>query len=246
MTLKKKVNYFYIDESGSINNDSKVFIHGCIKTDSPNTISEALDRLMQEIQNSLYYDSFRKKIKKQGFHATENNMDMRADFYKLLPLLDYRSYFVIINKETDFFKKLILEKEEYEIFTQSIKKLLKDRIERNKGDKNIFIFETIQISKKSLNTILSEFFDSFDKSHDCEFKIVGKDEENMGVIDYLNFIFNHLLSEKKPMPRMKVNFDLIAPKIGVINILHNNVFLSRKKKLNNRVSIENLMNEFGG
>ena len=106
MTEIKKVNYFYIDESGSINNDSSVFIHGCIKTDSPNTISEALKKLKEDLEDSLYYNEFSKRIKTEGFHATENNIDMRADVYKLLPLLDYRSYFVILNKETDYFKEL--------------------------------------------------------------------------------------------------------------------------------------------
>jgi hypothetical protein len=229
MTKSKKTNYFYIDESGSISNNSKVFIHGCIKTDTPQTITVALDKLKQELLDSLYYDEFSSRIKKEGFHATENNFDMRADFYKLLPLLDYRSYFVIFNKHTDYFNKLNEENEEHKIFAFSIRKLLRDRIERNKGDKNIFFFETIKISKKSLKSVLTDFFNSIDKKYDCEFRIVGKEEENMGVVDYLNFIFYHLLSEDEPMPRMKMNFHLVAPKIGVINILHKNVYLSRKK-----------------
>ncbi len=242
----KKINYFYIDESGAIGNDSKLFIHGCIKTDSPNTISLALEKLKKELIEELYYDEFVERIKKEGFHATENNLDMRADFYKLLPLLEYRAYFVIINKETEYFKKMLQEKEEHGIFEYSIRKLLADRIKRNKGCRNIFIFEHIQISKKSLNTILTDFFNSLDKPNDCEFKIVGKEEENMGVIDYLNFLFNHILSDPKPMQRMKQNFNLIAQKIGVINLLNNNVYLSRKKKLNHQVDLTNLIQAFGG
>lgn len=244
--MQKKINYFYIDESGGINNDSNFFIHGCIKTDSPHTISLAIKKLIHEMSSSLYYEEFSKRILKEGLHATENNIDMRADVYKLLPLLDYRSYFVIINKHSEYFKELKKNKEEHEIFEISVKKLLKDRIDRNKGDKNIFIFEKIKISKKSLQVLLNDFFSSLDASHDCEFKIVGKEEENMGVIDYLNFIFNHILSEENPMQRMKMNFELIAPKIGVINVLNNNVYLSRKKKLNHQISLENLMREIGG
>lgn len=243
----KKTNYFYIDESGNINNDSKVFIHGCIKTDSPNALSDALARLKEEFANSLYYSQFAERIKAEGLHATENNMDMRADVYKLLPLLDYRSYFVVVNKQTEFFDELKKTHDEHEIFYKSLKKLLHDRIVKNKEGKNIFIFETIQISKKSLTAILTDFFSEYDSSYDCEFRIVGKEEENMGVIDYLNFIFNHILSEKSPMPRMFLNFDLIAPKIGVICIMNkNDVFLSRKSGLHHQVNSSNLLKEIGG
>lgn len=241
----KKTNYFYIDESGSISNDSSVFIHGCIKTDSPNTINEALENLKNEMLDSLYYQEFSERIRNKGFHATENNFDMRADVYKLIPLLNYRSYFVIINKNTDYFKKLRIRKE-HEIFEYSLKKLLVDRIESNKGDKNIFLFETIKIQTKSLKSILIEIFDSLDHEHDCEYKIVGKEETNMGIIDYLNFIFFSILSGKKIMPRTLQNFDLIAPKTAVINILHNNVYLSRKKKPDFKVTHTNLIKHFDG
>ncbi|MCL7765446.1 hypothetical protein MPF19_18660 [Polaribacter sp. Z014] len=243
ITTSKKINYFYIDESGSINNDSDIFIHGCIKTDSPNTISTALEKLKKELIDSLYYEEFAERIKKEGFHATENNMDMRADVYKLLPLLDYRSYFVILNKKTDYFKSL-QNKEEHEIFSFCLRKLLMDRIIKNKGDKNIFIFETIKISKKPLITILKEIFDNLDKDHDCEYKIVGKDELNMGIIDYLNFVFHHLLTSEKIMNRMKQNFDILAPKIAVINLLHSNIYLSRKKKAEFQINLDNLNKQF--
>ena len=68
-TAIKKTNYFYIDESGGISNDSKLFIHGCIRTDSPNSISDALLKLKQEILDNVYYENLVDQIKKQGFHA---------------------------------------------------------------------------------------------------------------------------------------------------------------------------------
>lgn len=244
--MPNKTNYFYIDESGGINNDSKIFVHGCIKTDSPETISSALLKLKEELTDSLYYSEFSKRIKEEGFHATENNIDMRADVYKLLPLLDYRSYYVIINKETNYFKELKNNLEEHEIYSKSLRQLLRDRIIGNKEAKNIFIFETIKISNKPLKLILSEFFSEFETAYNCEYRIVGKEEENMGVIDYLNFIFNHILSEEKPMKRMLQNFQLISPKIGVINILNKGVFLSRRKTSLYRVSLDNLFREIGG
>lgn len=41
----KRTNYFYIDEAGHINNDSPVFIHGCIKTDVLNVFKDAHENL---------------------------------------------------------------------------------------------------------------------------------------------------------------------------------------------------------
>ncbi|WP_296684013.1 hypothetical protein [Flavobacterium sp.] len=244
--IEKKTNYFYIDESGNISNNSDLFIHGCIKTDSPETIKDALEKLKADLLDDLYYEDFKGRIQKEGFHATENNFDMRADFYKLLPLLDYRSYFVVINKNTDYFRELKNKKEEHEIFKYSLEQLLLDRINRNKGDRNIFIFEQIEISKKSLKTILDEIFGSLDNSHNCEYKIVGKEEENLGVVDYINFIFFHILSVVDSKPRMKQNFKIVAPKIAIVKLLHNKVYLSRKKKQNHKVTLDNLIREFSG
>lgn len=237
---EKKINYFYIDESGNINNDSTIFIHGCIKTDSPITITESLLKLKEEIGSSLYYDKFKDKIAKQGFHATENNMDMRADLYKLLPLLDYRAYFVITNKKSDYFLEKIAKMDESEYFAHSLRKLISDRIVANKKDKNIFYFENIQLKKKSLQQNLDNIFKKLDSDYDCEYHIVGKEEENLAIVDYLNFIFYHLFTEENPMPRMKLNFNLVSPKIALVTYLHKNMFFGRKKPKNLQVSLDNL------
>lgn len=239
-----KTNYFYIDESGNINNNSNIFIHGCIKTDSPQTITDALLNLKTDIQSSIYYEDIRKKISKQGFHATENNMDVRAEVYKILPLLDYRAYFVITNKETDFFREKMKSMDESDFFAYSLKKLLKDRIEAHKNEKNIFFFETIELKKNSLNNILTDFFSIYKERVDCEFHIVGKDEENLAIVDYLNFIFYHLFTEEKPIPRMKSNFNLVAPKIALVNYTHKNLFFSRQKKEEFKVYLQNLQKNY--
>ncbi len=242
--FKKKINYFYIDESGNINNDSTIFIHGCIKTDSPSTITESLVKLKEELRSSLYYDKFKDKIAKQGFHATENNMDMRADLYKLLPLLDYRAYFVITNKKSDYFIRNINKMDESEYFAHSLRKLIYDRIVANKRDKNIFYFETIKLQKKSLEQNLDDIFGKLDSNFDIEYHIVGKEEENLAIIDYLNFIFYHLFTEENPMPRMKLNFDLVSPKIALVNFIHQNIFFGRKRSKNFQVSLDNLYDNY--
>lgn len=243
----EKTNYFYIDEAGNLLNNSNVFVHGCIKTDSPKTIENAMTELKSELYDNLYYEEFRDRIYKEGFHATENHPDMRADFYKLLPLLEYRAYFVLINKESEYFRNLSKRLAEHEIFKMSLESLLMDRIKSHHGDRNIFVFEQITIQKKSLRRILEEIFNSLDETHYCSFEIVDKSEENLGAVDYLNFIFYNLFTLKEnQMERVKQNFNIVAPKIAIIKLLHNKVYLSRKKKPNYKVTLENLRREFSG
>lgn len=249
----EKVNHFYIDETGHLGNNSGFFIHGCIKTDSPDILENALSELKQELYDDLYFDNFSSEIKENGFHAVDNHPDVRTHLYKLLPLLDYRAYFVILDKTTEYYNRLTKEKQEYEIFEFSIRKLLKDRILKNKNDKNIFYFEQIDIKKKSLSAILDDFFSSIDPTFDCEYYIVDKNNQNMAIIDYLNYILNQVIKNKQnnPMKKAKkpdsweLKFNMINTKIGVINILHNKKFLSRKKKSHETVEYKNLIENFG-
>lgn len=244
MEQQKRINYFYIDESGNINNDSKIFILGCIKTDSPTTINDALVKLKSELASEIYYQNFKKQILEKGFHATENTMDMRAELYKLLPLMNYRAYFVITKKDSDYFKNSMKAKDESEFYAYNLKKLLEDRISSHRGDKNIFYFETIQLQKKSLSRVLDDFFAAYSDEYDNEYFIVGKDEENLAIIDYLNFIFNYLLTNPKPIERMELNLGLVSPKIGTVHLLHKNIFLARQKEEEFNVNLKNITTNY--
>lgn len=249
-----RTNYFYIDEAGTLGNDSKIFIHGCIKTDNSVIIEKALLELRKTLIEDLYFEGFIERIKQEGFHAVENHHDIKTQFYRLLPFLDYRAYFVILDKTTPFYTQLKQKKNDYEIFEYTLTKLLSDRIVKNKTDKNIFYFERINIEKKALSVILKDFFSSLDSSYDCEYHIVGKEEENLAVVDYLNYMFFQILEDLKnkkvkknlEFDRMMLNFNLVKSKIGLINIVHSDTFLSRKKKFEKRIEYDNLIKEFGG
>jgi hypothetical protein len=245
----KRINYFYIDESGHINNDTNIFIHGCIKTDSPESLTESIRKLEKDILDDFYFYEEIEKFKIQGFHAKDNHPDIRALYYKLLPFLNFRAYFLIIDKKSEYFKKLKSEKRESEIFELSLKKLIMDRIIGNKYDKNIFYFENIEIPKKSLQKILDDIFKSLDENFDCEYHIESKKMVNLSVIDYLNYILFKILKvgkDGKPERdlRMEKNFNLIAPKIGMVNILNKSVFLGRKKGADKLINLTNLKREF--
>ncbi|MFA9187545.1 hypothetical protein AAGV33_03370 [Flavobacterium sp. FBOR7N2.3] len=242
----KKTNYFYIDEAGHINNDSNIFIHGCIKTDSPETLLKTINEIKEEILNDDYFIEDIEAIQLQGFHAVENHPDVRKHYYKRLHYFNFRAYFVVVNKKTDYFKNLKTDKEDFEIFEMFLRKLINDRIESNKNDKNIFYFENIEIAKKSLRNIVKDVFESFDETFDLEYHIAGKELINLSIIDYLNYILYSILKSDKKDDRMEKNFNLISPKIGVINILHKNVFLGRKKTDNKKINITNLKREYSG
>lgn len=241
----KKTNYFYIDESGHLNNDSKIFIHGCIKTDTSEEIDGTIIKLKDVIKDDIYFQDTvaLENFIKQGFHAVDNHPDIRAQFYKILPLLNYRAYFVLLNKTDAFYKSLKIKYSPSEVFAQTLKKLLTDRIIANKEEKNIFYFETIEFSDNSLKNILDKYFCSFNpRMYKIEYYIVSKKENNLSVVDYLNYIFFKLYERNDFFERMKENFELIKPKIGSIYIMNQDKYYSRKTK----VELIKILNIMGG
>jgi len=213
-----KTNYFYVDESGNILNDSNLFIHGCIKTDTPQLLAKVLEEIKLEINNDFYFNEFLNEFNVAGFHAVDNHFDIRAILYRKLINLNWRAYFVIVNKRSEFYDT-IKSKKEYEIFIISLSKLIFNRVRKDADAKNIFIFETIQLSEKSLDNVLRDFFNSLNQKYNCEYRIVNKkDEINLGIIDYLNYMLNKILTTNNSDIRMRQNFDIFAPKIALIHI----------------------------
>jgi hypothetical protein len=230
MAVFKKANFFYIDESGGILNDSPSFILGCCRTDTPEIILNSISDLLQGFENEIYYSPIIEKIKEQGFHAVDNHPDIRADFFSLLPILNFRSFFSIINKRNPKFQELIEKKKEEEVYTLALDKLLKGRF-NNRIDKNVFIFEELQFKDRSQQQILDDYFAPYVKEGDTVYKICGKEELNLSITDYMNYIFHSLLTAKdlRKVQRMVDNFELIKPKIAFINILHSDIFFTRAK-----------------
>lgn len=243
MTAFKKTNFFYIDESGGILNDSASFILGCIRTDTPQIISDKISKLLQGFENEIYYSPMIDKIMEQGFHAVDNHPDVRARFFALLPILNFRSFFSIINKSKSPLKELIDNKEEDKVYLLALDKLLKGRF-NNRIDNNVFIFEELQFKERSQQKILDEYFSLYLKDGNIEYMIVGKDEVNLAITDYMNYIFHILLPAKdlKKVQRMVDNFELIKPKIAFLNILHSDIFFSREKPF----TIDEIVQAYGG
>ncbi|HTB53391.1 MAG TPA: hypothetical protein VK718_11520 [Ferruginibacter sp.] len=231
--MSNKINYYYIDESGAIDNDSSIFILGCIKTEDPKTLQEELNKIIRDINESIYFDQETKdEIREHGFHAVDNHPDVRAKFYSVLPLLNFRSYFIIINKKDTYFKKLAEKYSSDLIYKICISNLLSDRLKKGKAEKNILYFEELTFKDSSLNKIITEFLKEF-INIDIEYHIVNKLEMNLSLIDYINYIFYSILNDTtKKQTRMNQNFELIRPKIGSIKYLNQKKYFSRHKEYN--------------
>lgn len=246
----KKINHFYIDEAGHINNDSHIFLYGCIKTDTPDILEEALNEIKNELSEEIYFNHLREQLLKRNFHAVDDHPDIRAAIYKILPTLNFRGYFIVTNKSSDFFAELKSSKKDYEILSLILTKLITPRVTKNGEDKNIFYFETLEVEEKSLNQILTEIFSSLKREgYDVDFEIVGKDNITMGIIDYINYNLYQVLDLTKKInsiDRNYLNFEILKEKFALINILDNDSFFSRFGKENYTIEIDNLRNNLAG
>lgn len=242
-----KTYHYYIDEAGGIENNSDYFILGCYKTDTPDSIRESINQLKLEITNSPYFAFERLKFVKEGFHACKNHFDIKARFYNLISTLNIRAYVLIINKHSEFFKKMISDNKKSEIiYHMLIEKLLKDRLIKHRFDHNILIFEQYGSKpekwKKNIEGIIEKITisikDSFQTNLSYEVSVHTKDDVNISIIDYINYLFIQFYENKKveerilQKDRMLQNFKIIEPKIGLIYKMDKDEFYSNKNRIN--------------
>ncbi len=251
----RKTNYFYIDESGHINNDSPIFLYGCIKTDTPRLIENALDNLKDELEEDVVLREFGKKVREKNFHATGDPMDVRTAVFRLLPYMNFRLYATVLFKSTKeytnlHYYNLKAEYEDYLIVESMLKRIILPRVTSNKDDLNKFYFETLKVQGKSLDRILNGIFSSLPDEYHWEYVIVNKDDPNMPVVDYLNFILNKLLTNDintNSAPDWVVRaFEAVEDKIALIHFQNDDSFYSRHSKVGRTISIENIKNKMAG
>ncbi|WP_452226805.1 DUF3800 domain-containing protein [Lacinutrix cladophorae] len=240
-----KTNYFYIDETGHINNDEPMFAYGCIKTDTPKLIEKVLEELKEELAEDPLLAKFGEKLLKNNFHATGDHFDVRTQFYRILPLINYRAYFTVLFKNDDYYKRLKTEKEDHEIIKSMLLKIIKPRITKNRNDKNIFFIETLEVQNKSLKKIVEEIFDIFKDDYNIEYTIVDKHCQNMPVVDYSCFILNKVLIQKENENKniaewVARTFEILKDKIGLIHFQNEDSFYSRHATKNKQIELNNL------
>jgi hypothetical protein len=227
--LPPKTRYFYIDESGGILNNSPAFILGCTRTDTPALLNQKITGLLKSFEDKGYFAFMLEQIRTQGFHAVDNHPDVRTMFFSMLPFLNFRSFFCILNKSKPAIKTHIDKKEEKELYLLALDKLLRGRF-NNRHASNEFFFEELQFSQTSQQNILDSYFAPYMKDGNISYRIVGKEEVNLATTDYMNYIFHLLLLAKDltKVQRMVDNLELVKPKIAFINFLHTDTFLTRR------------------
>ncbi len=244
-----KNTYIYIDESGDltpINNGGKtIFMIGCIITDDAITLNTKINELKNEILNGAYYfGRNRENFIKEGFHASTNHPDIYGKFVSILNTLNFRSYFVLIDKNKPKFDEMLRREENVYYFI--LKKLIKDRLLKLK-DENIHIVLEQSTTKKTIENkavslVIEEINKTFiedgliSKPINITYKIQGKNEDmGVDVIDYINhIIYTAKVGDKdgKKYPGHIENLRLIEPKIALISdLINNRYFEGRKEKL---------------
>lgn len=237
-----KTNYYYIDETGHINNDSTLFVYGCIKSDTPQLLEKALEELKKTLEDDILLAKYGERVRKNNFHATADHISVITEMFRLLPHLNFRAYFTVLLKSGAYYENLKATKDDNEIIELMLKKTVLPRLKAKKEEKHTFFFEELEVEKRSLKTILDTLFNEQNKVNSVIHHIVGKENPNMPVTDYMSYILNKILSsDNKDIENwMKNNFDVIKDKIALIHFLNDDSFLSRKGNVNNTITYKNL------
>lgn len=251
------INYFYIDESGDLNNQSMYFLIGCIITDTPEDLIRDIELLATEIKNRSYFSRFRKNFLETGFHACTNHLDIYSKFVALLPRLNFRYYAQILDKHSEHYLAIIKSKTKEEIYDGMLISLLKDRITKRSTAINKMYFEQnlpnpsqARIIKREnqLAYLIKELnFKNTTNKHlnkDLSLEISVQDKKTQpifAVVDFMNHIVMKVYEGKngKVENYMKENYRLVEPKIGCIHDVAHNIFHKPRKK---EVAVDRIFN----
>jgi len=242
------INYFYIDEAGDLNKKSKIFLIGCIITNSPDDLLKEIRSLEIKLKNSGYFNRFRNNLLKTGFHASTNHPDIYSQFVALLPRLNFRYYALILDKKSEYYLSLVKSNLKENIYDNTLKYLLKDRLlKRVDAVNKIFIEQNlsnptesrIRAREEQLMPIIAELASEVIKKRlekknlEYEVSVQSKKTQPLfAVVDYMNHIVMKIYEGKngKVEERMKENYRLVEPKIGCIHDVARRIFHKPRKK----------------
>lgn len=242
--------YCFIDEAGDLDKRSRVFLLGCIITDSPADLLKDIERLEKKIKNTAYLRRHLQSFLKSGFHACRNHPDVYARFVELLSTMNFRAYAVLVNKHTEYFQQIVGSQSKEQIYDYLVKDLLRDRL-LGQSDSFYHLFFEQNLSRptgralRNRETQLSSIIESISDDllarklirSRLTFRVTvqnKKGQKLFSTVDYVNHIIMKVYEGKngKVENFMKDNYRLIEPKIGCIHdVTSRNFIVPRKKEL---------------
>ncbi|MEW6617629.1 MAG: DUF3800 domain-containing protein [Patescibacteria group bacterium] len=242
---------YFVDESGDLDvgkGSSKYFLICCVSVNNPRDLSRKISKLEYEIEHSAILSRHWKDFRKHGFHASENHPDIYLRFINLLNTIDFRAYFIFIEKGSQF-EEMVPRVGKELFYDEFIKIILIDRIIKDEGY-IVLNFEqnlpnqkkqSIRERQKELREVISETIRrAYLKKKNITKKPVvrinlrnKKSEPRLAVADYMGHVLFSYLNKKEGNETMYVrNYELLEKKIGLIhNYITKDFYQPRKKPL---------------
>ena len=234
--------YIFIDESGT-DKESDILYMSLILTEDPERIRKECESLTQKISRDPEFSQKISSVRVMGidnFHYTSDHYEIRNEFIKLLPTLNFDAYVCFVRKEEvvgDFSRVELLKT----LFSTSLYPRMLDRHYENihiiyeKFDEGSAYHEQFFTEEiKQLRQKIKEDFRKTIKQVTLSFD--NKNELCLGVPDYICGIVSAYFSKQLAEDTAKDsqeerNYNRIEGKIRLIQDLTRKKFYSRRNPL---------------
>lgn len=234
--------YIFVDESGIDANSSMAYLAMAV-TDSPDKIRTACESAIDKITYDPELSQNIPSVRKNGinfFHYAADHIEIRTEFIKLLPTLNFDGYLIFARKD-----ELVSGLTKVQLLKLLLENLLRPRLlEKHYADIEI-IYERFDEGSSSVEQEFVKEIEILSKQLSGEF---GKDIKNvsisfnnksevcLGIPDYLCGIISDYFSlklsgEKVTDSLQERNYYRIEGKVRVIQDLTRKRFYSRKDSL---------------
>lgn len=252
LTMEQLIS-IYVDEAGdleSIDNPgaSKFFVMGCIVTNDSDALEKKILSIEAEVDKNLFLSRHREQIVDDGFHATSNHFDLYNHMISHMYSLNYRSYFVVVDKSSvrhlNLLRNIGSSVGVYDFYLRS---LLKDLLLQFKCEKIVITLEQnlssptqahLRNRKVELTNLLNALVSKnlkdawVTKKIDFTIALAGKENVLLHIVDYMDHVVLRYylgLSSGHLKPFEKENFLSLSHKIGMVFLYAENKYIQPRK-----------------
>lgn len=234
--------YIFIDESGT-DKESTILYMSLILTEDPTHIQSECKSLTQKIIRDPELSQKIPSVRNNGiehFHYTSDHPEIRDEFIKLLPVLNFDAYVCFVRKD-----EIVGDLSKIELLKTLFSTLLYPRILERHYDSVYVIYEKFdegsasdeRILTKEVEQLCQKIKEDFRKTiKQVTISFDNKDELCLGVSDYVCGIISAYFSKQLTEGNAKDsqeerNYDRISGKIRLIQDLTRKKFYSRREPL---------------